>query len=509
MWRLFGLHCVLNALITDVTSAVMDLEQVDDSSGNVSGSIGTTTDTSSSTPSSDSNDDWHMKPVVSIQARVQGDAPVWNKKAQMWVSKFGDTTEAAYMNNLDSVNTASVEGALMFVQAEGINVKEQSVKCERKNKMQYIVFYELTIVQPTYGIKYYESHTTPEYGEFVAMDGGKCTDEGSDLSKNCKVYYGLDGELNIGPMVGSNLQASEPRAPYPGNYWFSYPGSCAQKLRAEKTTKCRAKYSGGLCAIGDQPDGEKCTFSYKILGYLNIDDLVGITKMGYRSYTEFCEDGGIEFKATNNGSGFEVEESIDFWKNPCDEEANAARTAKMVKMYNKMVNGGTVDNMLPLPSIDSLTSANPKCEENSAQCANAPNGCTRILYSQVCSVCSPSDNCDISSQTSFSFPDLKLPTDKSKKKSSRDVKGDGTMSKNMNFERATALSRDNNHNESESMAGIHSARYSDNYIGEFSESHTDNKPGYRTETELRSSSASIIKNSIVGAFIVLVASCLL
>uniref|UniRef100_M4BY29 Uncharacterized protein n=1 Tax=Hyaloperonospora arabidopsidis (strain Emoy2) TaxID=559515 RepID=M4BY29_HYAAE len=68
-----------------------------------------------------------MTAVTLVQARVQGDAPVWNKDAKMWLSEFGDTTELAYMNNLDTVNTASVEGTLTFVRAEGINVNEQSV----------------------------------------------------------------------------------------------------------------------------------------------------------------------------------------------------------------------------------------------------------------------------------------------------------------------------------------------------------------------------------------------
>ncbi|CAI5736307.1 unnamed protein product [Hyaloperonospora brassicae] len=367
--------------------------------------------------------EWHMAAVTSVQARVQGDAPVWNEAAKMWLSKFGDTTELAYMNNLDTVNTASVEGALMFVQAEGINVNEQSVKCQRKNNMQYVVFYEVTIVQPTYGIKYYEKHTPPEYGEFVAMDGAKCTNEGSDLSEHCKVYYGLDGTVDVGPMVGANLQTADPRAPYPGNYWFSYPGSCAQKLRADKTDECRAEYPGGLCAMGVQPDGDNCTFSYKILGYLNIDDLVGITEMGYGNYTDFCADGGVEFKASNTGSGFDVEESIGFWEKPGDEAANSNRTDTMVEIYNKLVSDGTSSNMEALPSIDELTSANPKCYENSQACATSQYGCNRTLYSQVCTVCSSeADGCEAAPST-FSFPELKLPANSSNSSSSLTANG--------------------------------------------------------------------------------------
>ncbi|KAE8887530.1 hypothetical protein PF005_g20623 [Phytophthora fragariae] len=392
------------------SSGVVGTVSAADTSSSSAGTVGTTATTSLSSGSSSG---WHMTAVTSVQARVQGDAPVWNAEAKQWLSKYGDTTELAYMNNLDTVNTASVEGALMYVQAEGINVNEQSVKCHRKNDMQYVVFYEMTIVQPTYGIKYYESHTPAEYGEFVAMDGAKCTDTGSDLSADCKVYYGLNGTMDIGPVVGSNLQTSDPRAPYPGNYWFSFPNSCAQELRADKTDECRAEYPGGLCAMGVQPDGDNCTFSYKILGYLNIDDLVGITEMGYSNYTEFCEDGGVEFKATNTGSGFEVDEAIDFWLNPGDEDANSNRTSIMVEMYNELAKNGTSENMEPLPSVDTLTSANPKCYENSAACASSQYGCNRTLYSQICAVCSSSaDGCEAAPST-FSFPELTLPSNSS------------------------------------------------------------------------------------------------
>ncbi|TDH70996.1 hypothetical protein CCR75_005308 [Bremia lactucae] len=394
MWRRFGLLYVFQMVSLSVTfEAISNVKAAD---------VSILSSTSSS--SSNANGGWHMKAVTSIQARVQGDAPIWNDKAQMWLSQYGDTIEAAYRNNLDTVNTASVEGALMFVQAEGINVKEQSIPCQRKNNMQYIVFYEITIVQPTYGIKYYENHSPPEYGEFVAVDGGKCTDKGNELPEDCEVYYGLDKTMDIGPMVGSNLQTSDPRAPYPGNYWFSYPGSCAQKMRADKTDKCRTQYPGGLCGIGIRPDGDNCNFSYKILGFLNIDDLVGITTMGYRNYRDFCKDGGVEFQATNTGNGFKMEQAIDFWKHPEDENANFNRTFTMVNMYNELAASTT--NMVPLPSIDTLTSANPKCNENSATCANAPNGCRRELYSQICFVCSAlGPGCSGPS----SFPELQLP----------------------------------------------------------------------------------------------------
>ncbi|KAG2772320.1 hypothetical protein PC129_g18006 [Phytophthora cactorum] len=352
---------------------------------------------------------WSMSPVKVIQARVQGDAPIWHPEVGLWLSKYGTNTEQNYVNNLDTVNMASVEGALMYVQAEGINVNEQSVKCQRKNQMQYVVFYEMTIVQPTNSIKYYENHSPPEYGDFVAMDGAKCTNAGSDIPKSCKVYYGLDGTKDIGPNVGCNPQGSDPRAPYPNNYWCSFPNSCAQKYRADKTSECRAQYDGGLCPMGVQPDGVKCTYNYKILGYLNIDDLVGIIKMGFSNYQQFCQSGGIEFKARNTGRGFEVEQCIDFWKNPGDQNANANRASQMVTMYNQLISSGKSPNMSPLPSVESMAASNPKCYQNSAVCARAQFGCKRSLFSQICSVCSSAEAGCEKAPAGYSFPNLTLP----------------------------------------------------------------------------------------------------
>uniref|UniRef100_A0AAV1T5E7 Uncharacterized protein n=1 Tax=Peronospora matthiolae TaxID=2874970 RepID=A0AAV1T5E7_9STRA len=42
--------------------------------------------------------------------------------------------------------------------------------------------------------------------------------------------------------------------------------------------------------------------------------------------------------------------------------------------------------------------------------AGAENGCSRSLYSQICSACTSSDSCDA---TSSAFPDLELPTNSS------------------------------------------------------------------------------------------------
>jgi hypothetical protein len=379
-----------------------------------------------------------MKQVTSIQARVQGDAPVWDATAKAWLSKYGSTSEEKYRSVLDTVNTASVEGALMYVQAEGINVNEQSVKCQRKNNMQYVVFYEISVVQPTYAIAAYQTHEPLEYTPFVGMDSSKCTDAGSDLPKECKQFFGLDGELNLGASVGAELKESDPRAPYPGNYWFSFPNGCADKLRADKTDECRAEHVGGLCPLGKKPDGETCFFSYKILGYLNIDDLVGITSLKskagtlYSNYTEFCNDGGVEFDATNTGSGFTVKQSLEFWENPGDESANEERAKEMVEMFNKLAPNAKVGEMTALPEIADLVKSNPKCYENSEPCAKATNGCRRTLYSQLCEVCSAAgDGCEVA-PSDFTYPTLiaATPAPSSSLESGTIGSGSGSSAKN-------------------------------------------------------------------------------
>ncbi|KAJ8571228.1 hypothetical protein ON010_g5608 [Phytophthora cinnamomi] len=62
------------------------------------------------------------------------------------------------MNNLDTVVMASVESAHMCVQAEGINMHEQPIKCYCKNDMQCAGFYEMTIVLLAASVKGYANH---------------------------------------------------------------------------------------------------------------------------------------------------------------------------------------------------------------------------------------------------------------------------------------------------------------------------------------------------------------
>ncbi|KAF1325494.1 hypothetical protein FI667_g9180, partial [Globisporangium splendens] len=361
---------------------------------------------------------WKMQPVMVVHARVQADEPLWDDDHQVYVSKFGSTFEEKHRGALDTVNTASVEGALMYVQAEGINVNEQSVKCERKNNMEYVVFYEFQIAQTTNSIAQYQAYSpTIEYCPFVAMDVSRCTPtDGEKLPAACYQYNGLNNEPNLGPCVGGESKESDFRAPYPNTYWFSFPSSCPGTTRNDKTDTCRAKQPGGLCPFGTAPDGVACTFAYKILGYLKIDDLVGITaltnkKTGkkYASYKEFCQAGGVEFDAENEQGSqkLTVNSALPFWKDPTNPKANQARFQKMVAMYNKLVNQNAGKSMNALPSVAQLREANPPCYMNNIQCASSKYGCKRVNYYQICELCEGEvDAACVKAPEGFSFPKL-------------------------------------------------------------------------------------------------------
>ncbi|EQC41585.1 hypothetical protein SDRG_01545 [Saprolegnia diclina VS20] len=346
---------------------------------------------------------WAMTAVTSIQARVVSDAATWDaakKKFGLVLKQHTNTFEERYRAAMDTVNTASVEGALYYVQTEGIN-QADSVQCMRKTNMSYIWFLNVTIVQPTFAIAEYAENAgvVPEYGKFIAMDGGMCTplDAKGTLSDECQSLSGLNYHANVGPFIGGEARKAHKYAAYADNYWFSFPNSCFTRKFDAKDDACRKSQPGGLCPLGVSPDGVQCTYAFDILGYIRLDDLVGITSLTnsktgrrYADRVEFCKDGKVEFDFTTMAS------DLSFWNNPLDENANAKRTARMLSLYNALVQArkGEYANMKPLPSADDLTKINPPCWTNSPLCAKATHGCRRKLTTQICEVCSsPAPDC--------------------------------------------------------------------------------------------------------------------
>ncbi|KAI9990579.1 hypothetical protein PInf_018133 [Phytophthora infestans] len=349
-----------------------------------------------------------FKKVTSLHARVQGDMPQWNADNQRFVSKYYTTFDEKYRAVLDTVNMAAVEGALKYVQAECINASVIT-NCRRRSNIQYVVFYQTTVVQPTAAMKHYATVTDEhrfavERCPFMPMDGGQCNPNADGSFPDvCNQYTGENGHPKLGFCVGGSLQDHDVIAPYPNNYWFSFPNSCPQTRWAGKSDTCRGQKSGGMCPLGVQPDGETCTFTYEVLGYIPLDDVVGITKLinpqtnsYYANYAEFCEAGGVEFSVTVSGNEVTWLDGLDFWANPGDSDANAQRAEHLVAAYSDLVatNPVTSDGgvMKPLPTASSLKAINPPCHENSNVCATATYGCKRSFRSQICKVCTSSDS---------------------------------------------------------------------------------------------------------------------
>ncbi|KAG2518245.1 hypothetical protein JM18_007758 [Phytophthora kernoviae] len=240
----------------------------------------------------------------------------------------------------------------------------------------------------------------PEFCPFVVMEDGECAymDEaddgdaslGTSSSSNrnhppeCKQFNGLDGQPDIGPCVGAQAFSADVVAPY----YDTYPS--------------------GLCPFGTEPDGVTCTYSYKILGYLSIDQLVGITAITtnstsansslsgypavdnvqqaatkyYKNYNAFCKAGGIEFHSYDQDKtlGLSNVTAIPFWKKPSSLEANIARTKQMIALYNELVDEST-NHMQKLPTdFDALRDKNPACYENGLACYDAALGCQRHSF---------------------------------------------------------------------------------------------------------------------------------
>ncbi|EQC27744.1 hypothetical protein SDRG_14493 [Saprolegnia diclina VS20] len=359
---------------------------------------------------------WNMAPVRSIQARAQGDTPVWDATNKAFVSAYGKTFADQYTAVLDTVNTASVEGVLKYVQSECINAPDLQL-CQRKNKVKNIVFYDITIAQPNASLAQFATNTDvyPEYGPFLAMDGGACSASGTSLPTECLQYNGLNGTVDLGPFVGGVRSTTDGRALYPNTIWFSYPNSCVQTKWSGKTPACRQQFTGGLCPFGVKPDGVKCTYSYTILGWVALDDVVGITSMTnpatkapFANYSEFCNAKLTEFSAPllSNNSWGEVTSNLTFWNSPNDAAANQARAQVVVDTYSSKLSG----NMVAIPTIKELTAANPPCYKNYKACYDAPFGCRRTLYAQVCEVCTSAAADCVVKDSSYSFPALTLAT---------------------------------------------------------------------------------------------------
>jgi len=117
---------------------------------------------------------------------------------------------------------------------------------------------------------------------------------------------------------------------YPDCIWYSLVGPCPQVGRSQREPWCDVAFPGGFCS---SPTGQgNCTYSYEDAGWIDIDNLVGITPK-WPSRKAFCEqchvEGGPYTPQFQGGCG------LDFWGPNIWEDVtgNAGRVQKALAAF--------------------------------------------------------------------------------------------------------------------------------------------------------------------------------
>lgn len=291
------------------------------------------------------------------------------------------TADSAHFKNgkwftdydVESVNMASLAGALKYVFSETVEELAYDGNCLRKNNASFIQMYDSYICNPDAALWWYNRDRPLQYGNdhrqfdlgefgvFHTMDRGKCHG-----SRRCDYLSGINDAPKLGPYVGVQPEFDDRRCPTDEAYWFSLPGACMQNEWGSKNKTCIQQAPSGKCPPGVLPDGMTCTWSATLLGQVKLDDLVGITNIAknkthhYTSAQEYCKDGHFEFQRSRTTKEFVS--GLDFWKDPTSRVANAERIQKLIQHYQKQPNN------FPLPSTEQLQKSNPPCYQTNPNC---------------------------------------------------------------------------------------------------------------------------------------------
>lgn len=332
------------------------------------------------------------KPIKVVMTRASGASAVYHNDTGRLEPRFPPS----------SVNMASVEGALKYVQSETIDHVTGYAQCRRKNDVAFIHFYEVEFCNSDESIKKFQQQFQ-EYGFFLTMDAGACHD-----NKYCSNLV-KSGNPYMGPFVGFQDQTGDPRAPAKESYWYSLPGECPLKEWGQKSDECIENEPSGSCPEGMTPDGISCTWTAKLLGQVNLDELVGIkdivndaTGSPFENSVEYCQAGNIEFR--RHPQTYDFIEGLDFWRNPIDREANAQRVQKLLEMYNDVNRN---PHNIAIPNV----SGNPKCYETVRICGDGKEPLTRRCVrnsAQYCVPCGGEVECEVvpDDWKDHRFPDL-------------------------------------------------------------------------------------------------------
>jgi len=167
--------------------------------------------------------------------------------------------------------------------------------------------------------------TGMNFGVVNTYDLGECT--GPFKCQNLK-HYGPTVGCETWDIGKDNHYPHEEwyrRVKYPHAAWYSLPGACASKKFWGKDKKCAWREPSGACPEGiEEPTGEMdCTYTYKKVGEISIDELEGIS-----SFDDLMKKGGYEYsRSTDKGK------MLHFWDHINSTEANQRRIDITLKKF--------------------------------------------------------------------------------------------------------------------------------------------------------------------------------
>ena len=146
-----------------------------------------------------------------------------------------------------------------------------------------------------------ETSAAHQFDRWVSMDFGKSGAQGERRSVGCKKIKNTDYH-------------------FPPAIYYSLPGRCGAFKIGHKPAGCEIDQPGGECPPGVEPDGKRCMWSAKVVGFVSIDELVGIQAKGFADHAAFCK-------------GDAHEADLCFWQEPKSGMANAERTETLGLLF--------------------------------------------------------------------------------------------------------------------------------------------------------------------------------
>jgi hypothetical protein len=255
-------------------------------------------------------------------------------------SRFLDGSLGDGGTRLGNTNAGSPGGVLGYLHSEVIPSFAVS-KTGRRHDIDAIAVFEVHVLNVRRA-RLLAPNDPPGnvnlFGPFMAFDRGVAMPPSA-----------RDQIISYGAYVGIQDQAHNPRHAYPGT-WYSFVGGCplspwGQNSHDDKPSPCPTTPAlEGLCpASGAAPDGTPlCQYTYSYLGYVPLDDLVGITSKAHPlcqtdrtpracvNYADFRRNGGIEYSPGPDdtiecGAANASESGLPFWRGRCDPEKALAR----------------------------------------------------------------------------------------------------------------------------------------------------------------------------------------